>query len=65
MENRYYSYEELSEKAKAKAVKEFQSYYDDVVFDNEKSPNWKTEWYAKQWFSSGYGWFFYEDGTRA
>lgn len=64
MENRYYSYEELSEKAKAKAVAEFQSYYDDVVFDNEKKPQWKTERFAKKWFSD-YGWFFYEDGTRA
>ncbi len=65
MENRYYSYEELSETAKKVAVAEFQARQDDVVFDNEKNPNWKTERFAKQWFSSGYGWFFYEDGTRA
>ena len=64
MENRAYFYEELSETAKKVAVAEFQAWYDDVVFDNEKKPQWKTERFAKQWFN-GYGWFFYEDGTRA
>lgn len=64
MENRYYSYEELSETAKKVAVAEFKAWYDDVVFDNEKKSNWKTKHFAKKWFSD-YGWFFYEDGTRA
>lgn len=64
MNNRFCFYHELSETAKKVAVAEFQAWYDEAVFDNEKKANWKTEYFAKKWFSD-YGWFFYEDGTRA
>jgi len=64
MKNKYFFYNELSAKAKAKAIAEFQSWYDDMVFDNEKNEAWQTERFAVKVFTD-YGWFFYENGERA
>ena len=64
MNNRYCFYWELSETAKKVAVAEFQAWYDEAVFDNEKKPNWKTKRFAEKWFN-GYGYVFNENGTRA
>ena len=57
-------YNELTTEAKQKALQEFIAYYEDVVWENERKADYKTERFALKWFAD-YGWFFYADGTRA